>query len=367
MRIETLFLSITLVLCLIIPLLYFFLKEKVIRKKLLNLIFYIIAGLLFTDVLLMIIYQLQSNFMFQYVYSHTSIEMSLIYKISALWAGQEGSFLLWSFILAIMGLFIMRIKTEHTDKILALYAIICSIIVLLTLRSNPFKLTNSTPSVGLGLNEALQNPWMVIHPPLVFISYSAMAVLLSLSVARDRSEQFKANMATITRQWVRVSFLFLSMGILTGSIWAYTALGWGGYWAWDPIENAALVPWLILCGYLHKKNSPSRLDCIIPFTLAGFGTFLTRSGILTNKSVHAYAGGNDSLLTFCIFSILILFVTVMIFINLKIKRKEQKNNQVKIFALKEPFRTISDRNLSICNFYFYRHHISTSVQHCNSN
>ena len=119
--------------------------------------------------------------------------------------------------------------------------------------SQPFAKMLVIPLDGLGLNGALKDPWMVVHPPLVFVSYSAMAILFAFSATLSHiksSDEVKSKIL----YWLRVSWFFLGLGILTGSIWAYKALGWGGYWAWDPIENAALVPWLILCGYLHEND-----------------------------------------------------------------------------------------------------------------
>ena len=324
MRMETLLLCISLGLCLITPAICLLKKEEVLKKKICFAIFTFITSFLFVDVLLMIVYQLQSNFMFQYVYSHTSIDLQGIYKVSALWAGQEGSFLLWSFIMSVAGLCVIRIKTLHKDRIISLYSILCAIILFLTVKSNPFQLTGMNVSDGMGLNKALQDGWMVVHPPLVFIGYSAMAGLLSLSVGMEKKEKDNDVIAAIIKSWIRGSILFLSMGIFSGSIWAYHALGWGGFWSWDPIENAALVPWLILCAFLHGKKRFSKIDCLLPFTLAAFGTFLTRSGILENKSVHAYAKGEDSILTFSIFGAFILLIGSICVVNILLKRRECK-------------------------------------------
>lgn len=324
MRIETLLLYVSLALCLITPIACFVIKTEVKKRMMSSILFLIITSLLLVDLLLMFTYQLQSDFRFQYVYSHTSIDLKGIYKISALWSGQEGSFLLWSVIMAIMGIVVTRIKMNEIGKVTALYSVICGVVLILTVKSNPFQMTGMEVSDGLGLNDALQSPWMVVHPPLVFIGYSAMAVLLSFAIAINNNEKCINNLNYIIKKWVRISFVFLGVGIFTGSIWAYTALGWGGYWSWDPIENAALVPLLILGAYLYGKNKLSRMECIIPFILAGFGTFLTRSGILTNKSVHAYAGGEDSVLTFIIFGAFILLVITVVTFNITAKRKENK-------------------------------------------
>lgn len=233
---------------------------------------------------LMISYLLGDRFDYNYVYNHSEIGQAALYKVSALWSGQEGSFLLWSFILAVTGIPLLWAKSKTSAHIFGVYAVICFCVTVMCYISQPFARQSITPADGLGMAEALKDPWMTVHPPLVFIAYSAMAALAAYSVSLPSVDKIHF--------WMRLSWIALGLGIFTGSIWAYRALGWGGYWNWDPIENAALVPWLILCGYLHKNSTISRARCILPFAAACFGTFLTRSGILKDSSSHAYAGGN---------------------------------------------------------------------------
>lgn len=242
------------------------------------------------DVGRMIYLLVLSRFEYKYVYSHSNSETELIYKISSLWSGQEGSFLLWAFILCIMGFFLLHMKGKGVKCAFGIYTSITTCILLMCFIINPFAKVSLVPSDGLGLNEALKDPWMIVHPPLVFISYSAMAILFSLSATLTQkvSEEVKDRIL----MWLRVSWFFLGAGILSGSIWAYRALGWGGYWAWDPIENAAFVPWLVICAYLHAREYHKPSVCIIPFSIACFGVFLARSGILKDQSAHAYAEGN---------------------------------------------------------------------------
>lgn len=249
------------------------------------------AALVVYATAIMVTYQVLSRFEYQYVYSHTSQNTALIYKISSLWSGQEGSFLLWALILSIMGFFVLRIKGKGANRAFGIYAAISFCIFLMCFIAQPFAKLSIVPADGLGLNEALKDPWMIVHPPLVFISYSAMAILFSLSatLSKNVSNDDVTNRILV---WIRISWFFLGLGILTGSIWAYRALGWGGYWAWDPIENAALVPWLVLCGYLHHNEYSKRSVCMVPFSIACFGVFLARSGILKDQSAHAYTDGN---------------------------------------------------------------------------
>ena len=259
--------------------------------------------------LLLIYYQFTFNFQYAYVFNHISTNLKPIYRISALWAGQEGSFLLWAMIAMWINLLA---RGEHKSYIV--YTLISTIILVLAFSSAPFSLMKYIPAEGNGLNQALQDPWMIVHPPLVFIGYSAMGVLFSQCFSK------------INRRWIIASWLFLGAGIFSGSLWAYRALGWGGYWAWDPIENAALIPWLILTAIVHKKKISPQI-AMIPFILAVFGTFLARSGILQGKSVHSYA---SSPITLPLFIVFILSVLMLIVVLLKNRFKTGTRINVKV-------------------------------------
>ena len=235
---------------------------------------------------LMLGYLLSDRFDYSYVSGHSARTQVVIYKVSALWAGQEGSFLLWSVVLAVTGLPLLRVKDGQGARAFGVYALISACVFAMCAVSQPFA-RQAAPADGIGLTAALQNPWMAAHPPLVFVAYSAMAALAAQSAAFTNGE-----VPPGVQKWTRFSWVMLGLGIFTGSVWAYNALGWGGYWAWDPIENAALVPWLMLCGYLHTKERVGRARCVLPFAAACIGTFLTRSGILGDTSAHAYTEGN---------------------------------------------------------------------------
>lgn len=249
------------------------------------------AALILCAASLMTYYLVTSRFEYVYVYSNTSRDTALIYKISSLWSGQGGSFLLWSLIQGFMGFFVLRLKGNDGNRSFGIYAVISFCVYAMCFITRPFETTGIAPTDGLGLNEALKDPWMVVHPPLVFISYTAMAVLFALSAILPRGAQSEAAQKQILA-WLRISWFFLGAGILAGSLWAYRALGWGGYWSWDPIENAALVPWLVLTGFLHGKEHIGRAVCMVPFPIACFGVFMARSGILKGQSTHAYTDGN---------------------------------------------------------------------------
>lgn len=303
-------------------------------------IFLIASVILITfGMLLLIYYQVVHDFRFAYVYEHTSVDLAPAYLVSALWAGQEGSFFLWAVINSWIGLALWKaLNKRGLQKRLAFtcFAIINISIMMMALLSQPFKTMTYVPIDGLGLNLALQDPWMAIHPPLVFIGYSSMAVLFSLGLG-IRHEIEKSYEKAVLRRWALLGWFFLGMGIFTGSIWAYRALGWGGYWAWDPIENAALIPWLLLTGVAHGEYTVSkarnRIKYMLPFVMAAFGTFLARSGILKDISVHAYAGSS---LSIPLFIFLVILVFIILYFGLsKAKRSEtlKQHGGISIFSI----------------------------------
>jgi len=271
-----------------------------------------------------------------YVYEHTSFDLAPAYLVSALWAGQEGSFLLWAVINSWIGFALWRALNKHNfqnELVFTCFAVINICIIMMALLSQPFKTMTYVPAEGLGLNLALQDPWMAVHPPLVFIGYSSMAVLFSLGLGTDPKIEKYWEM-TILRKWTLQGWLFLGMGIFTGSFWAYRALGWGGYWAWDPIENAALIPWLLLTSIAHgghtSSKAMSRVKYMLPFVMAAFGTFLARSGILKDKSVHAYTGSSLSIPLFIFLAILVLAI---LYFGLSTVKRNEINKQYGVISI----------------------------------
>jgi cytochrome c-type biogenesis protein CcmF len=313
-------------LCLVSALLSFFPGKQKRRAGALPFLWCAAALLVMAATALMIYYLITVNCEYSYVYSHTSRDTLPAYRITALWSGQEGSFLLWGLIMFITGIVLLGDNAKGFGRSLGIFSAVCFVLLLLCIISQPFARLSTPPADGLGLNPALLDPYMTIHPPLVFIAYSAMAVLFSL-VGGPREDRVAA--ATKTRRWVRISWFFLGVGILSGSVWAYRALGWGGYWAWDPIENAALVPWLILTGYLHRSDLSGRNVCILPFLLASVGVFLTRSGILSSMSAHAYAEG-DMLISAIISCAVLGIAGFLVASKIKKARKKDTCKRVKI-------------------------------------
>lgn len=303
-------------------------------------IFSLASAVLITfDMILLVYYQVSHNFYYAYVYEHTSTDLAPAYLVSALWAGQEGSFLLWAVINSWIGFVFLRGLDKHGFKNASAFiglSVINMSIMVMAILSQPFKTMNYFPTEGLGLNTALHDPWMVVHPPLVFIGYSSMVVLLSLGLCigpgiKDSCEKL------MLRKWTLRGWLFLGLGIFTGSIWAYRALGWGGYWAWDPIENAALIPWLLLAGICHEgrlaSKPGSRVKYMLPFVMAVFGTFLARSGILKDKSVHAYT---FSSLSIPLLIFLVVLVIIILYFSLSKAKKDdagRRNTGISILSI----------------------------------
>jgi len=274
-------------------------------------------------------YQLvQSNFDIDYVARYTSLETPVVYKISALWAGQSGSLLFWLFILSIYTtIVILQNQQKHNSLmpwvIITLAIVQMFFLVLTNYVTNPFKPTDADfiVSNGNGLNPLLQNVTMATHPPTLYLGYVGFSVpfgfAISAMINRDTSPLWIQSI----RRWALVSWLFLSIGIILGGWWAYRELGWGGYWAWDPVENASFMPWLTATAFVHSIIIQEKKDMlrvwnmaliIITFTLCIFGTFLTRSGVMS--SVHSFTGSSlgPIFLTF-VFSIMIVSFGMMYF------------------------------------------------------
>ncbi len=242
----------------------------------------------------------ESDFHLEYVANYTSKALPLFYKISAFWAGQKGSLLLWSFLLmGFSSLAIYQNREKNRDMLPQLIAILLSInlffLILLQFVTNPFELLPFAPAEGRGLNPLLQNPGMVFHPPSLYLGFVSFSIPFAFAMAAIMNGRKDNEWIRSTRRWTLFSWVFLTLGNLLGAQWAYVELGWGGYWAWDPVENAALMPWLTCTAFLHsvmiqeKKNMLkvwNMILVVITFLLTIFGTFITRSGVVS--SVHAF-------------------------------------------------------------------------------
>ena len=244
---------------------------------------------------------LEGQFQILYVANHSNSLLPLIYKVTAVWGGHEGSMLLWMLFLSIWILAVSRsiksIPLELSALMLAvLGAIAFGILSFIYLTSNPFLLAENYIYEGADLNPLLQDPGMAIHPPMLYLGYVGLAIPFAFSVASLIIGKLEPSFIAWLRPWILLSWSCLTIGITLGSWWAYYELGWGGWWFWDPVENASFMPWLIATALIHSAAvTQSRglfkswfiLLCIIGFSLSLLGTFLVRSGVLV--SVHAFA------------------------------------------------------------------------------
>ncbi|MFV0635638.1 cytochrome c biogenesis protein CcsA [Mitsuokella sp.] len=243
---------------------------------------------------------LGDHFEFSYVASYSSKELPLMYKISAFWAGQQGSLLLWLLIHAMASLYLcFRGRMQKAG--LMVYAILESLLAILVLAKSPFVHAATLAQDGVGLNPLLQDPWMAVHPPIIFIGYALLAVPFAYCMGSLLEKSGLHVWLESARRWALLAWGFLGAGVFVGGYWAYKVLGWGGYWGWDPVENSSLVPWLLAGVFVHvlhvAKKRPAalsvlHLSVIFTFSLVIYGTFLTRSGILGDFSVHSFSGAS---------------------------------------------------------------------------
>lgn len=239
---------------------------------------------------------LSHDFQVRYVYEHTSTYLPTLYLISAFWAGQEGSLLLWLWFLSLLTLIVAARRDELRAYASAALAFVQSFLAfLLVAASEPFATLPLRPVEGLGLNPLLENFWMIVHPPVIFLGYAAYAVAFAFALAALAKGHFDGGWLRQVRFWNILAWLLLGVGILTGAWWAYLELGWGGYWGWDPVENSSLLPWLTGTAFLHSALAQERRGIFkrwnfvlltFTFVLCFFATFVTRSGII--QSVHAF-------------------------------------------------------------------------------
>jgi cytochrome c-type biogenesis protein CcmF len=234
------------------------------------------------------------------VAGYSNLTLGWRYKITALWGSQAGSLLLWMWLLSIAAvLVVVTNRRRNRDLMPVVVAVLMGVAAfftsVLSFITSPFATVSPVPADGRGLNPLLQNAYMESHPPMLYIGYVGLSVPFAFAIAALVTRRLDSTWITSVRRWTILSWIFLTIGIVLGSRWAYEELGWGGYWAWDPVENAALMPWLVATAFLHSVMVQERRGMlriwnmvlvILTFTLALFGTFLTRSGILS--SVHAF-------------------------------------------------------------------------------
>src|SRR5579862_5784126 len=257
---------------------------------------------------------LQSDFSLEYVAGYSSTTLPTIYKITALWGGQQGSLLLWTFLLTLFTAIVAyqspRRNPELSPYVLAVLAgVAIFFLLMLNFVTRPFELLASVPREGTDLNPLLQNYWMAIHPPSLYTGYVSTTVPFAFGAAALITRRLDDAWIRSTRRWAIFSWFFLTLGNMFGARWAYEVLGWGGYWAWDPVENAAFMPWLVMTAFLHSVMIQERKDMLkvwnlaligLAFGLTLFGTFITRSGVISSVHSFTQSGLGPYFLTFLI-------------------------------------------------------------------
>ena len=315
------------------------LDNKIINYSFIQLFLVIISffGLVFSFV--------YSDFSNETVFNNSHTTKPLFYKISGTWGNHEGSLLLWLLVLTLFVFLFLLSSNKQPKKyriltLLFQQLIIIGFFIFLIKSSNPFNYVFPTPKEGLGLNPILQDPALAVHPPILYLGYVGSSIIFSSVLAATVLNYITKEWARIIKKWILVSWIFLTLGILLGSIWAYYELGWGGFWFWDPVENVSLMPWLALTTLLHcilvlEKRSILTSWVIIlsiaTFTLSMCGTFLVRSGIL--NSVHTFANDPERGLFILIFLFCLIFLSFYIF--LFFHKKESKNVHIFSFLSKE--------------------------------
>src|SRR3989441_845774 len=258
-------------------------------------------GAVFLAALVLVVSAFRNDFSIAYIFHHSNRDLPAPYKFATLWSGQEGSLLFWSLLLSTYGLVLrLRHKTDgrlfaHASVIIA--AVQVFFLLLLNFAAHPFAIMGGAlPEDGNGLNPLLQYPEMVIHPPMLYLGYVGFTVPFAFALGALVMRYPGEKWIHITRRWTMVTWGFLTCGIFLGAHWAYSVLGWGGHWGWDPVENASLMPWLTGTAFLHSVMMQEKRGMLkvwnmwlifATFLLSIFGTFLTRSGIIS--SVHAFA------------------------------------------------------------------------------
>jgi cytochrome c-type biogenesis protein CcmF len=276
----------------------------------------------------LLFYQFLTNdFTNQYVFAHSARSQPALYKISAAWGGQEGSLLMWAWVLSLYGVAVAASGRRLRQEIAPTTAAVISgvnvfFISMIALAANPFRAAAVVQPDGMGLNPLLQNYWMQIHPPTLYTGYVGCTSPFAFAVAGLLHRRFDEKWVLIVRRWALFAWIVLTIGIIMGGVWAYETLGWGGYWAWDPVENASFLPWLTLTAFVHSAMLQGRRGLLknwnmilvsLTFLLSIFGTFLTRSGVV--QSVHAFAQSNIGI--FFVGFLVFAFVSCLIFLRFR--------------------------------------------------
>jgi len=307
-------------------------NQNILSLSFLQLVFVIVSFLS------LIISFINSDFSNETVFNNSHTTKPLFYKISGTWGNHEGSLLLWLLVLTLF-IFLFLIKSREQPKkyriltLLFQQIIIIGFFLFILMTSNPFNYLFPIPNEGLGLNPILQDPALAIHPPILYLGYVGTSIIFSSSLAAVMQSYVSKQWGQHIKKWVLVSWIFLTIGIMLGSIWAYYELGWGGFWFWDPVENVSLMPWLTLTALLHcivvlerraALTSWVVILSITTFTLSMCGTFLVRSGIL--NSVHTFANDPTRGIFILIFLFILIVLSLGIFFIFHKENNKRSNN-----------------------------------------
>ena len=296
-------------------------KHSDSQLKFANRSYYVTFGSITFAAILLLSQILTHNFQLNYVYSYSSRILPTFYLISTFWAGQEGTLLLWLLISALFGIFLIKKHAAKNPLVMVFLLLSNLFLLILLIKKSPFAMIWDVhkeaaygifPADGSGLNPLLQNPWMVIHPPTLFVGYAATVVPFAFALSAMIRKDYQ-NWINDARIWVIFTVFSLGLGIILGAYWAYTTLGWGGYWGWDPVENSSLIPWLLAIALIHSLAIQKRQKGLVrtnlflaglSFIIMIWGSFLTRSGVLTDFSVHSFgeSGLNIYFITFIVLS-----------------------------------------------------------------
>ncbi|HEX2786743.1 MAG TPA: cytochrome c-type biogenesis CcmF C-terminal domain-containing protein [Ignavibacteria bacterium] len=293
---------------------------------------------------------LSHQFQYTYVWEQSNRELGLPLLISTFYAGQEGSFMLWTFMTAVIGIFLMRYlgKGDRLEpQVMSVYSLVLAFLAFILILKSPFNYVWDSfpgeveygfiPPDGRGLNPLLQNFWMSIHPPTLFVGFSSMAVPFCFAIGTLMKNRYK-DWIGFAMPWLLFSGGILGLGIMMGGYWAYGVLGWGGYWAWDPVENSSFIPWLIIVAAIHTMVAQKRTGgyiktnlilCIIAYLLVLYSTFLTRSGVLGDSSVHSFVDpGQEVYLSLIVFISLFILIAIFAFVfRIKTLKKYAPENK----------------------------------------
>src|SRR3990170_3640310 len=300
---------------------------------------FVTAGLITISSAILTYAFLNRDFSIEYVANYSNRDLPLFYTVSAFWAGQKGSLLFWSLLLSLFAaVVVIQNKNKNRDFMPYVISIIsvtqCLFLVLMTFAERPFELIYP-PEDGSGLNPMLQNPGMVFHPPTLYMGYVGFTIPYAFAMASLLTGHLGDVWIKTTRRWTIFSWFFLGMGNLFGAWWAYRVLGWGGYWAWDPVENASFMPWLTGTAYLHSVMIQERRDMlkvwnmvliVLTFSLTIFGTFLTRSGVI--QSVHSFGQGTVGYYFLGFLIIVIVFSSYLIVSRLSILKSNNELDSI---------------------------------------